>query len=52
VKIVQHDFSQQFAQFIELANLASININKFVIPTKEELPINNFYCRIEQPPEI
>jgi hypothetical protein len=52
VKIVQHNFSQQLAQSIELMNLFSNNIQKFTIPNKEELPNTDFCCAIEQPPEI
>jgi hypothetical protein len=52
VKIVQHDFSQQLAQSIELMNLFSNNIIKHQIPDKEALPIKDFYCRIERPPEV
>jgi hypothetical protein len=52
VQIVQHDFSQQVAQFLELANLSSININKLAFLTKEELPIQEFFFKVEQPPEM
>jgi len=52
VKIVQHDFSQQFAQNIELANLFSISKNNFRIPNKENLPPINFFDKIDKPPEM
>ncbi|MCL2436143.1 MAG: hypothetical protein FWD09_08445 [Lentimicrobiaceae bacterium] len=52
VEIVHHDFSQQVAQSIELANLFSKNIGKFRVSGKEDLPIEDFFSRIEQPPEV
>ena len=47
-----HDFSQQLAQRIELANLFSKNIKQSIIPNKENLPVENFFSKIEQPPEV
>ena len=52
VQIVQHDFSQQFVQFLELANLFSISKNNFRIPNKENLPPINFFDKIDKPPEV
>jgi hypothetical protein len=52
VQIIQHDFSQQFAQILELANLFSINKNNFRIPNKENLPSINFFDKIDKPPEM
>jgi len=52
VLIVQHDFTQQFAKILELANEFSINKNIYRIPNKEALPVNEFFSRIEQPPEV
>jgi len=50
--VTPHDFSQQFAQSIELANLFSKNINKFRFSNNENLPGNNYYGQIDQPPEV
>ena len=52
VKIVQHDFSQQFTKNLELANQFSINKNNFSIPNKENLPPINFFDKIDKPPEM
>jgi len=52
VQIVQHDFSQQVTQILELANLSSIDIHKFLIPTKENLPPIHFFDKIDNPPEV
>jgi hypothetical protein len=51
VQIVQHDFSQQLAQSIELQKLFSKEIEKFRFPLKEDLPIIDFFSQLEQPPE-
>ena len=51
VNIVQHDFSQQLLK-IETANLFSKNIKKSEFPNKENLPANNYYRQIDQPPEL
>jgi len=52
IKIVHHDFSQQMAKHFELANLFSTNIEKLTFPNKEIFLSNDFYARIDQPPEI
>ena len=52
VKIVQHDFTQQFTQIIELANLFTISKNKFILPNKEKLLPINFFDKIDKPPEM
>ena len=52
VQIAKHDFTQQFAQNIELANLFSISKNNFRIPNKENLPPINFFDKIDKPPEM
>ncbi|MCL2290104.1 MAG: hypothetical protein FWC34_05280 [Bacteroidetes bacterium] len=52
VEIPHHDFSQQFAQSLELANLFSKNLNKFGFSNDENLSGNNFHNQIDQPPEV
>ena len=51
VKTVHHDFSQQLAQSIDLMNLFSKYIKKSGFSSDENLPVKEYYCRIEQPPE-
>jgi len=50
--ITHHDFSQQLAQSIELANLFSKSIKKSGVLNKENLPENNFCSGVDQPPEV
>ena len=52
VNIVHYDFSQQFAQNLELANLFSKDREKTAFPNKENLPIKDFCVQIDQPPEM
>jgi len=52
VNILQHDFSQHLAQSMELMNLFSKNLKKSGFSTQENPPINEYYCQIEQPPEV
>jgi hypothetical protein len=52
VQIIQHDFSQQLTQSLELVNLSSEKILKFNIPNKEEIPPINFFNKIDKPPEV
>jgi hypothetical protein len=49
--IVHYDF-QQLAQHIELASLFSKNIQTSGFSNEENLPTNNFFNRIDQPPEF
>ena len=51
VKTVQPDFSQQIAKHFELANLYFKKI-EFLFPKKENFLSNDFYARIDQPPEV
>ena len=51
VKIVQQDFSQQTSKYFELANLYYKNLEKFAFPNKEDFPLNDFYSKIDHPPE-
>jgi hypothetical protein len=50
--IAHFDFSQQLAQNIELTNLFSKNIEKSGFSNEENLPANNYYRQIDQPPEV
>jgi len=52
VSIVHHDFIQQFAQSLELANLFSKDIAKNRFPNKENFLTQDFCSQIDQPPEI
>lgn len=47
-----HDFSQQLAQNLELANLFSKDLAKNRFSNKENFLIKDFYSQIDQPPEI
>jgi hypothetical protein len=51
-EIVHHDFSQQLAQSHEIMNLFSKNIKKYGFSKEENLPANNYYRQIDQPPEV
>ena len=51
VKILQPDFSQQLSKSINLANLFYKEI-KIGFPESEILPNIDYYCKIEQPPEV
>ena len=52
VNIVHHDFSQQLAQSLELANLFSKDIAKTRFPNKENFLIQDFCSQIDRPPEM
>ena len=52
VKTVQHDFSQQMAKYFDLANLDCKNIEKSTFPSKDNFPSNDFYAKIDHPPQV
>jgi hypothetical protein len=52
VKIIQHDFSQQMAKYLELANLSSQDIQKIAFPRKKDSPLGDFYSKIDHPPQL
>jgi len=52
VGVTHHDFSQQLAQNLKLANLFSEDIAKNRFPNKENFLIQDFCSQIYQPPEI
>jgi hypothetical protein len=52
VKIVQHDFSQQMAKCFELANLSSQDLEKNTFSSEDNLPLNDFYSKIDHPPQV
>jgi len=52
VEISHHDFSQQLAHSIELANLFSKDIAKNRFSNNENFRIQVFCSQIEQPPEV
>ena len=50
--VVHYDLSQQFVQTLQLANLFSKEIKKTGFSNDENLPKNNYYRQIDQPPEV
>ena len=52
VKIVQYVFSQQMAKYFELANLYSQDIEKIAFSRKEDFLSNDFYSKIDRPPQV
>ncbi len=51
VKVVHYDFSQQFTQSLELANLISKDVAKNRFPYTEKFSISDFYSQIDHPPQ-
>ena len=51
VKIVQRDFSQQMANYFELANLFSKKLAPNTFPSEESIPQKEFYFQIDHPPQ-
>jgi len=51
VKIIQYEFSQQMAKDFELANLYYKSLDKIAFLREENLPKNDFYSRIDRPPQ-
>jgi len=52
VKIVQHDFSQQFTKNFDLTNLFSKKLDKLIVLRKTNISDIKFHSQIDHPPEV
>ena len=51
VKIVQYDFSQQMAKYLDLSNLPSHDIEKNKFSREEDFILSDFCFKIDHPPQ-
>ena len=51
VKIVSYNFYQEFAQYLDMLDLYSKNI-EFIFSREEDIPMKKYYGRIDHPPDM